>query len=261
MQRIDLKPDDLDEQNRRFTQQPLARPVFLNSVPKSGSHLLRNIVRMFVPPQQQYQADFIQFATLRDHHRAFLAEPPMLSWGHLFFSDASAILTAKCRKVLLVRDPYDWVLAKARFMLSDQFSGELDYLKRDPITPEQFINLMIFGIHRKNPSLSDTFTHNAVAWLGTGIYLVRYEELVAALKALDTNESEGYFARLFAACGIDRPDDWRERVKIGADPQHSGTARENLSGPASDLPDKLNDTQRALVDFACPGLRALLGYA
>ena len=97
MQHIHLRPDDVDEQTRRFEQRPLAQSLFLNSVPKSGSHLLRNIVRMFVPPEQQYQADFIQYATLKRHMAAFESTPPLLSGGHLFFSDLSAIATAKAR--------------------------------------------------------------------------------------------------------------------------------------------------------------------
>jgi len=260
MQSIHLRPDNLDEENRRFVQAPLEHSVFLNSVPKSGSHLLRNIVRMFVPTDQQYNSDFIQYATLKQHLKAFDGPPSKLSWGHLFFSDISAIAASSAKKVLLVRDPYSWVLSKARFMLSDEFTGELDILKKAPISADELINMVIFGIHRTNPSLKDTYTHNAVAWLGTGAFLVRYEELVAALKKLDTPETESYFANLFDAMAIAKPDDWRERVRIGADPTNSGTASQNLSGKMASIPKELTTEQRELVDFSCPGLRQILGY-
>ncbi|MXO72733.1 hypothetical protein [Alteraurantiacibacter buctensis] len=260
MQRIVLAPDNLDARNREFVQAKLETGLFLNSVPKSGSHLLRNIVRMFVPVEQQYQADFIQYATLKNHLAAFDGPPPKLSWGHLFFSDISAITTSSSRKILLVRDPYDWVLAKARFMLSDEFSGELDILKSDAISPADLINIVIFGLPRKNPSLYDTFTHNAVAWLSTGVYLVRFEDLRHAMADLDSAGSEVFFTQLLDACGIAMPGDWRERVRIGADPANSGTARQNLSGNLARLPATLTTQQRALVDYAAPGLRALLGY-
>ena len=49
MPTIVAKADNLDELNRNYAQTPLKGPVFLNSVPKCGTHLLRNIVRMFVP--------------------------------------------------------------------------------------------------------------------------------------------------------------------------------------------------------------------
>ncbi|MFX7804587.1 hypothetical protein ABTK17_20280, partial [Acinetobacter baumannii] len=59
---VRMFPDTLNDENRRFDQAPLRQTLFLNSVPKCGSHLLRNIIRMFVPVEQQYHAQFIQWA-------------------------------------------------------------------------------------------------------------------------------------------------------------------------------------------------------
>ena len=261
MQRVNLKADTLDRENRRFTQAILREPVFLNSVPKSGSHLLRNIVRMFVPVSQQYQRQFVQYANLEQHRDAFNRELPMLSWGHLPFSDGPAIELIGVRKILLVRDPYSWVIARARFFVSDEFSGNLDLLKEGKLTAEELMNLMIFGIYQRTPSLNEIYTHNALAWLGTGVQLVRYEDLIRNLKAIDGPEAEASFRGLLDACGVALPDDWRERVRIGSDPAQSGTARENLSAStALEFPAELPEMQRKLVNMAAPGLRALLGY-
>jgi hypothetical protein len=257
---IILEPDSLHEANRRFEQPPLRQSVFLNSVPKSGSHLLRNIVRMFVPVEQQYTAQFIQWGNLREHRGAFNPGRPMLSWGHLFFSDASAIETAPARKILLVRDPYDWVIARARFFISDAFRGNLDHLRDGKLTVEQLLNLMIVGIHQKAPALYDIYLNNAASWIGTGIHVVRYEDLVFNLKHIDTKESANFFSGLLDACGIDMPEDWRERVITGSDKQQSGTAREKL-GVGIELPDQLPAAQKQLVEVVAPGMRALLGYA
>ena len=76
MPRIVTKADNLNERNQDFTQVPLKEPVFLNSVPKSGTHLIRNIMRMFVPVEQQYHKAFIQYAVLRDHQAAFARAKP-----------------------------------------------------------------------------------------------------------------------------------------------------------------------------------------
>ena len=261
MQRVNLKPDTLDQENRRFEQTVLREPVFLNSVPKSGSHLLRNIIRMFVPVSQQYQRQFVQFANLEDHRQAFNAELPMLSWGHLPFSDESAMELTGVRKVLLVRDPYSWVIARARFFVSDEFEGNLDLLKAGKLTVEELMNLMIFGIYQRAPSLYEIYIHNAIAWLGTGVHLIRYEDLVGHLKNLQSSDAEDYFRRLLDACGIPIAEDWRERVRIGSDPAQSGTSRENLSTKTKlEFPSDLPQIQRRLVDIAVPGLRALLGY-
>jgi hypothetical protein len=261
MPRILVKPDTLDEENPKFGQSRLKQPVFLNSVPKSGSHLLRNIIRMFVPVDQQYQAQFIQHAILDDHVEAFDADKPMLSWGHLLYSDASAIETSTARVINLVRDPYDWVLARTRFFLSDEFKGNADHLKDGSLTIEKLLNLMIFGIFRKTPSMAEIYNFNAAAWVGTGAHFVRYEDIIAHLKKLESDEAEAFFTDLFGKCGIDPvPADWRERVLVGSDRNQSGTARENLTGLDIEIPAVLPDAQKALVDYAVPGLRALLGY-
>ena len=255
-----VKRDSLDEANRRFAQAPLRQPVFLNSVPKSGSHLLRNIVRMFVPVEQQYAHDFIQWPNLQRHLAAFDPREPKLSWGHLFLADASAIETAPARRILLYRDPYDWVIARARFFLSEQFAGNVDHLKSGKLEADELLTMMIFGIPGKAPSLNDIYELNAAAWLGTRVHVVRYEDLVRHIPALDTAEAETFFTELLDACGIERPADWRDRVELGSDRRQSGTARENLSGISLELPETLGARHRALVDYQAPGLRALLGY-
>jgi hypothetical protein len=260
MPEVFVQPDTLDAENRRFAQAPLRRPVFLNSVPKCGSHLLRNIIRMFVPIEQQYRQDFIQWPNLQQHLAAFDAAQPKLSWGHLFLADASVIETAPAHRILLYRDPYDWVIARARFFLSEQFLGNVEHLKSDALSTDELLTMMIFGLPGKAPSLNDVFELNAAAWLGARAYAVKFEDLTASLHDLQDVVSDRFFADLFAACGIERPDDWRERVAIGAGRQQSGTARENLTGIERDLPEILGARHRALVDYQAPGLRTLLGY-
>jgi hypothetical protein len=262
MAHIKLKPDTLDEEVARFAPVPLAAPVFLNSIPKSGTHLLKNILRMFVPLEQHYRTQFIQWGNLQDHLVAFDRRRNQFSYGHLFFSDASAIELAGVRKILLYRDPYDWVLARARFYLSDEFDGNVEYLKDGRLTVDELLSLMIFGIHKKAPKLADMYDLNVAAWLGSSdVHAVRYEELVKNVRNLASAEAERFFRALFDAAGIACPDDWRERVSIGADRKHSGTARENLTGIPLEFPKSLPERHRRLVDYAAPGLRQLLGYA
>ena len=280
MPNVLVQRDTLDAENGRFAQARLRQPVFLNSVPKSGSHLLRNIVRMFVPADQQYAADFIQWANLKQHLAAFDPRSPKLSWGHLFLADASAIETAPARRILLYRDPYDWVIARARFFVSEQFFGNVEHLRSGALSADELLTMMIFGLPGKAPSLHDIYELNAAAWLGARAYPVKFEDLTRHLGELEGEEAESFFAGLLDACEIAMPGDWRERVQIGADRRQSGTARENLTGVSVDLatrkrhgsrhaaaptaevdlPASLGPRHRALVDYHAPGLRALLGY-
>src|SRR5438105_7935714 len=263
MPRIKLKADTLDADTVRFAPTRLKQPLFLNSIPKSGTHLLRNIIRMFVPVEQQYRVQFIQWQNLKEHLIAFDPRRSLFSYGHLFFSDGSAIELAGVRKVLLYRDPYDWVLARARFFLSDEFEGNVDFLKQGKLTVDELLSLMIFGIHTNAPKLSDMYDLNVAAWLGSSsVHPVRYQDLVRHLRNLDSIEAEVYFDKLLNACGIGpKPANWRERVAVGSDRARSGTARENLTGIPIELPDELPESHRRLVDYAAPGLRHLLGYA
>ena len=262
MPTINVRRDTLDHETRRFAQAPLRQSVFLNSVPKSGSHLLRNIMRMFVPVEQQYKDQFIQHANLQEHLAAFDPRIAQLSWGHLFFSDASAIETSHARRILLYRDPYDWVLARARFFLSDEFQGNVEHIKKGTLSVDDLLSLMIFGIYQKAPTLADIYLLNAVAWLAAADHIVRFEDLIRHVKAVDTDDASVFFKRLLDACGIDPiPDDWRDRVKVGSDRSQSGTARENLTGLGLELPEQLSDLHKRQVDAAAPGLRAVLGYA
>ncbi|MEP2725617.1 hypothetical protein [Roseibium sp.] len=261
MPEILVQRDNLDEANALFAQARLAGPVFLNSIPKSGSHLLRNILRMFVPVDQQHAADFIQWGNLQAHRAAFDPARPKLSWGHLFFADASAIETAPAHRVLLYRDPYDWVLARARFILSDQFRGNMEHLHGGALTSDELLTMMIFGLPQKLPSLNDIYELNAAAWLGARCHVIKYEDLIHHVGRLEQADSETFFAQLLAACGIEKPDDWAERIRVGSAREDSATARENLTGVEVELPEELGKRHRALIDYQAPGLRSLLGYA
>ncbi len=261
MPEIYIQRDNLDAASARFIQSELSQPVFLNSVPKSGSHLLRNILRMFIPADQHYAQDFIQWGNLQQHRHAFDPAKPMLSCGHLFFADASAIETATARRILLYRDPYDWVIARARFILSEQFQGNVDHLRSGALTADELLTMMIFGLPQKLPSLNDIYELNAAAWLGANCHIVKYEDLVRHANDTDSDEAQHFFAALLKACGIEMPADWHERVITGADRNQSATARENLTTSAGiQLPAVLGEKHRALVDYQAPGLRMVLGY-
>lgn len=258
---IRLKADTLDQEIAKLSHRRLKKPVFLNSVPKSGSHLLKNVMRMFVPLEDHYGKHFVQWGNLQEHKVAFDPKRPKLSWGHLMFSDASAVETAHARKIILVRDPHSWVLARARFYVSDQFGDNSSIIKQSGMTAEHLINLMIFGIHQQALPLREMYNMTAVAWRGPNATWLRYEDLVNAVKNVDTPAGEAFFMKLMDLAGLGAlPDDWRERVKIGSDRKQSGTARENLNDIKIPIPETLSDEHKELIEYSAPGLRSLLGY-
>ena len=261
MPRIFLKADRFEEFAGHLNRERISRATFLNSVPKCGTHLIRNIMRAFVPAGQHYNEIFIQIPNLERHLRAFDPNEPKLSWGHMLFSDQSAIALRNVHHILMVRDPYDWVLARARFFLSDNFQGNMENLKSGQLSVEEIMNLAIWGIHEKASPLKSIFELNGSAWMGTRAKVVRLEDLLRHIKNLDSIEAERFFFDLITPMGHDQlPDDWQERVRLGSKPELSGTFRDNLSGIALEIPKELPLIQKRLVDYAAPGLRKLLGY-
>jgi hypothetical protein len=217
---------------------------------------------MFVAEEKQWRDEAVQTNTIRQHFGAFSPRDNYLSWGHLIFEDQAALALKWVRHIVLVRDPYDLVLARARFFLSDEFEGDLNHLKSGSVSVEELLNMMIFGIIQKAPSLRDLYQFNACAWMGTQAHIVRFEDIKAALRRLDHKDGESFMRELLANCGLDPlPDDWKARVRVGADPANSRTARQNLHfASAMALPEQLPAEQKRLVDYTCPGLRELLGY-
>ena len=262
MPEVSIAPDTLNEESAKFSQTSLSRSVLLNSLPKSGSHLLRNILRMFVPVSQVYGPGFVQFPNLKEHLAAFDEKNKLLISAHLLYSDNTAMLANRTNKILLVRDPYSWVLAQARFFVSDILSSNFDHIKNGALTVDDLIGLMIFGIYQKSPPMRQQYELYTVGWMTSDAYMIRYEDLVENINSIESDAAESYFAELLERCGISLPDDWKERITIGADRKQSATARENINKGESlfEFPHVLSDKHKKMIDFSAPGLRELLGY-
>ena len=262
MPEVSIAPDTINEESAKFDQVRLSRSIFVNSLPKSGSHLLRNILRMFVPVDQVYGPQFVQFPNLNQHLSAFDRNKSYLISGHLLFSDHTAILANRTNKILLVRDPYSWVLAQARFFVSDIVSSNFEHVKSGALTVNDLVGLMIYGMYKKSPPMLQQYELYVVGWLATDAYMVRYEDLISNIASIQTDTARSFFEKLLDHCGISIPDDWKDRVLIGADRKQSATARENINTnePPVEFPQELSQKHKQMIDFAAPGLRKILGY-
>ena len=258
---ISLRADTLDSEVTKFAQVPLRHPVFLNSVPKSGTHLLRNVLRMFVPVDSHYAKEFLQIGTIMEHREALISPKNYLSCGHLHFCEGAALDTGHVRRVLLVRDPYTWVLARLRFVLSGAFGTQMDSLRDPRMQMGDLLMLGIIGVPGKLDPLYSVYQMNALTWLGHDTHLVRFEDLNHHIGHLDAPEAESYFQALLDHCGIAMPQDWRERVRIGSAREQSSTASERLLNPARELPRELPDYHKAMIDTYASPVRPMLGYA
>ncbi len=51
------------------------------------------------------------------------------------------------------------------------------------------MNMMILGIHNKAPTMQEIYVHNALGWLGTDTHVLKFEELLAAVKDLQSDSA------------------------------------------------------------------------
>jgi hypothetical protein len=246
-----------------FPMQQLQRAIHVNSVPKCGTYLLRNVLLSFVGFASSDSLKFVENFNIRDRESSFAAESPKYTWGHVNHIDEAVRIIGSSKILVLVRDPYDYVLSMTRFFYSEQEDSKFArYVKAHKLSVDRVISFVIFGNYNDENlcvGVKDQFIANAVAWMAGDSMLVRYEELLRHCKNPQSPESLTYFRELLAACGLELPADWRDRVRLAASPRFSWTARENLQ-VSLPIPNELSFEYRTMVELAAPGLRRALGY-
>ena len=172
----------------------VASPLFVNSVPKSGTHVLYHC--------------FSNAPFLRDYDE-FIASTPSLPFrelkrqevrkrlenirsgelfrGHLFYhqEDASLLWQRQVLHLFVYRDPRDIVCSEAHYLAEmNKFHGMHGRFKM--LTPEKRLMLAINGCAAEVPAYPDISARYArfTPWLSeTNVYSIRFEELVGPQQA------------------------------------------------------------------------------
>lgn len=281
---IDAKyRERIAEANSSFTHKSITNPIALITIPKTGTHLLSPIFEMFVPKDQQdtplQRQRAMQGGSSQKIHRGKLITDIKYMFGHIQFNAQTASALSMTKKLILVRDPYSWVLSAARHLSVLILNGTPVLRPAAEMKDTQFIDthkalsandlitLLIAGRADGGQLLTkgirEVYMNWGVNWIAAGAPFVRYEDLmqmVGYVRDGNQNEARPYFETMFRKVGIELPVDWADRVIAGADPEKSGTARQNLKGDLSNIPDELTVMQKALVDSYIPNVRNLLGY-
>jgi Sulfotransferase domain len=243
----------------RFVSSPLASDILVNSVPKCGTMLLRNVVYMFVPREAVY----LPFVVNDNLSSKPIFEQKVVFTGHVNHDVVSRVVFRDAKHLIIVRDPYDYVLAQARFMFSKVMQERTElarFIATHSLSMDDVVPLMIAGIAFGGniwPSVGDMFARNALSWTDR-CHFVKYEELRKHANAVETAGAYGYFASLLAACGLEMPSDWQERVEAGADRGLSDTASDDFDVRGDR--NYLIESEKALFASVAPKLREVLGY-
>lgn len=254
--------------HRNFSHRPLTASFILNTVPKCGTVLFRNVLAMFVDPYAIHWP--FQFA--EDAERAWPpqnAPVPCFFTGHVERTVRAAAALRGLPMVVVVRDPVAYVLSHATFLYSEETrrGGNWDavFTQEHRLPFADAVSLVIAGYRRPDGTefvnVREAFIRYALAWAASGALLVRYEDMIEAVHDPDSPSSRAWLFRMLGHLGLTPPDDWRQRLVVGSSRQFSATVRENQRHMQGITPQTLlTPAQDALLDTVAPGLRESLGY-
>jgi hypothetical protein len=167
-------------------------PVLANSFPKSGTHLLDQIVAAL--PHRRNFGSFLASLTSSFQYRRRTAEatcrfiegvvPGEIVRGHLWYASAAAeALQAKnAVHYLIVRDPRDVVISEAHYLRSLNPWHKLHPYFRSAGSTDEAISIAIEGLPAKEPDYPNIGRRLALfePWFDDpNVCLVRFEDLLS----------------------------------------------------------------------------------
>jgi tetratricopeptide (TPR) repeat protein len=215
----------------------LASPVIVCCVPRSGTILLRNILRSvlgdnLVIPSNSFSRPLVTseylLALPRLTNRAYV--------GHIRYSEDLAKKLASFPKIVLIRDPRDYVISYAHFMdrLAKETSGpqkewyENYWTKKEP---DEKLSTMIFGLDTRlarkvYPSVFTSYLDYAIKWSGPNTLMLRYEDIISAKLGGNDKTVIKTIRSIMDLLGVQIDEETlAQRIAQGSDPAKSNTFR------------------------------------
>jgi hypothetical protein len=171
--------------SRKKARTPLR--LFLNSVPKSGTHLLQQIAlgmpNMKISPNGQFYEGYP--SQMPDHYRRlYHLKPFEMGAGHVYYSDqwAKMVKQLGVKQIIISRDPRDIVVSFTHFIVNKYPQHELHpYFTQNLNTHKQRYQALIRGVDNhviKYPSVAEWF-NRFYGWTKDSNTLhITYEELM-----------------------------------------------------------------------------------
>ncbi|MBA3484940.1 MAG: sulfotransferase domain-containing protein [Pirellulales bacterium] len=245
-------------------------PVLANSFPKSGTHLLDQIVAA-LPDRRNFgsflasQTSSFQFRLRSESETCALVRelvPGELIRGHLWHSPgvATALRAMHAVHYLILRDPRDVVVSEAHYLRTGNRWHKLHPYFRDAESLGDAITLCIRGLDHVAPELGFYDVGRRVAqfegWLGReDVCQLRFEELISEGR----NEAIKRMIRFYEASAQGQIDVDRlcRRMEESILPDKSHTFR---SGKSGDWRTVFSDSHRKLFKSVAGSALVRLGY-
>ena len=148
-----LVADPVAEANSQFQCAPLRSRIFLNSVPKCGTVLLKNILLMFTPWEQHYRW-FISTSKYPEHPSVVESDRYRFFVGHMNHTPDTSQILKNFKHILIIRDPYSYVLSYARWFYTEQMYGQSQlarHVQDHGVDFDDVVRYMIKGWHHYCP--------------------------------------------------------------------------------------------------------------
>lgn len=211
------------------------RSIFISSLPKSGTWLIREIIEM-VTGLKAYEPDIVN--NLPEYENEMLIDfPPgtFFSWHSILTSRTVSLLNGcQSKNIFLIRNIYDVLLSMYNHLIRDvdasigRSAGGTEYFSDKKM--EQCLTLMISG-----------FTSPRMSWMGAGPILKQMDSLLAYVESgeallLDydelTNEKRNAIKSISKFLEIRLP---RKRINEILTHTEKNTMRERLRESGRDL--------------------------
>lgn len=243
--------------------------VFMNSIPKSGTHLLRRCLALM--PGMMYAGIHINRVRYNQYQNIYAREQLLTRLGrgifvsgHLPFQDSDwqALQTWKYVTVLMIRDPRDVVVSQWHHTLRRPTHRMHNYIA-SIADPDVQLTCLIKGIADNvvpdTPgilSIGKQF-QSFLGWYEHGAHLVRFENLIGAQGGGSPDRQSAEIEELASYVGIDLTRDAAEQI---ADKVFDRKANTFRKGTIGDWRTHFSDDHKKYFKAECGQLLIDLGY-
>jgi hypothetical protein len=211
----------------QFAPVPRRHNVFINTLPRSGTHLLSNLMTGFLGFASTYPSlisnriNAIPGPTTLDHSFFTNLRPTLnqygLHYGHIRWTPSAAVFLKSFKTIQLIRDPYSQIISLASLFLEpySRVNGPVGYyVQKNKLNLFDVVKLLLHGSdeHPHISSAQQIIQETSVQWLSAGHHVLRFEDLISAVKNVDGAGAKDFFAAIFDAIETPLPDDWKRRV-------------------------------------------------
>jgi tetratricopeptide (TPR) repeat protein len=259
-------PPLLDNNN---DQMKLASPVVVCSVPKSGTILLRNILKSILGDNLVIPSD--SFKQPLASSKYLLALPRLTNRiyvGHIGYSEDLAKKIASIPKIVLIRDPRDYVISYTHFMdrlAKDALGAQREWYEKywNKKDWDEKLSTMIFGLDTRlvrkiYPSVLNSFLNYAIKWSGPNTLIVRYEDIIGTKFGGNDKIVIKTMRSIMDFVGVQIDQETlAQRIAQGSDPTKSDTFR---FGGKGNWNQEFKPQHVAQMKAVGPTLLSTLGY-